>query len=451
MKNKSLYQNKKEFYTDPVIGSFYKIRTVTMSCIVFLYFFLPWINWNNHQAFLFDVSYNRFYVFGSIIWPHDFVLVALFVIFCIIFLFAVTLYSGRIWCGFFCPQSIWIRMSMFFVRLFEGKRNKRYKLDSSSMSVNKFFIKFFKHISLLILSFLTAFTFIGYFIPIRNLYFFFISLNIFNSIFFWIVFFTFLTYFNISWFKEQFCFLVCPYARLQSVMFDENTLIVSYDKNRGEKRGSRSKNINYKEIGLGDCIDCMKCVTCCPTGIDIRNGLQIECISCGACVDACNDVMRKMGYKENLISFKKDNFISKSSYINSRVKLMCYSIVLLILIILFSFFLITRSLSYISVNRPQYQLFNVTNDNFIENSFFIKIINKSDKLTRYKLYIDPEIFFYDHIDDIFLESGKIIIINIKLKAKNDISSNKFIDVFFKIECLNDKREIFIKKNKFVFP
>lgn len=449
MNNKSLYKSRKEFYTDPVSGKFNKIRLFTMSLMTLCFFLLPWLKWNNHQAFLFDVDYNRFYFFGAVFWPQDFVLFALFFIFCIIFLFALTLYSGRIWCGFLCPQSIWIKISVFFERLLEGKRNNRIKFYNMDFSLYKFFIILLKHFFWVMFSFLTAFTFICYFISSSWMLNSLLSVDIFYKSFFWVMFFAFLTYFNIGWFKEQFCFLVCPYARLQSVMFDENTLIVSYDKNRGEKRGARIKNFDYKKNNLGDCIDCKKCVNCCPTGIDIRDGLQIECISCGACVDACNSVMNKIGYKPDLISFKRENSNFKiKSY--SGLKLALYIFVLAILFFLIFYFYVTRPLIHFSVTRSQYQLFNITNDNMIENFFFVKLMNKSDSNSRCLISIEPDIFQIDIKVDLDLLPGEMNVFYAKLKTENLGLTNKFIDVYFNILDVKNNKVI-QKKSRFVFP
>jgi len=444
---KSLYQNRKEFYTDPISGRFNKIRLSTMSFVVFCFFLLPWLSWNGHQAFLFDVSFNRFYFFGSVFWPQDFVLISLFFIFFVIALFVVTLYAGRIWCGFLCPQSIWIKMSAFFSRFFEGKRNNRIKFRNSAFSVNKFFVLFLKHFFWILLSIVTSFTFIAYFIPVKWMFFSLISFNIFYNTFFWVLFFGVLTYFNIGWFKEQLCFLLCPYSRLQSVMFDESTLIVSYDKERGEKRGARSKGLDYKLEGLGDCIDCKKCVTCCPTGIDIRNGLQMECISCGACIDACNEVMLKLDYKPDLISFKRENqnFSNKSS---SKIKFTLYFIVLLFFLCLLFYFYINRPLVHFSVTRGQYQLFNVTKDNFIENFFFVKIMNKSDSDSTYLISVKPNIFTIVGNVDLKLKPGEMNVLNFTLKTKNVNTENKFMDVFFYIFDVKNNRLI-EKKSRFV--
>lgn len=447
MNSKSLYQSRKEFYTDPVSGRFNKIRLSTMSFVVFCFFSLPWLSWNGHQAFLFDVSYNRFYFFGSVFWPQDFVLISLFFMFCVITLFAVTLYSGRVWCGFLCPQSIWIKMGAFFSRLFEGKRNNRIKFKNNAFSFNKFFILFLKHFFWVVLSLLTSFTFISYFIPIKWMIYSLISLDIFYNTFFWVLFFGFLTYFNIGWFKEQLCFIVCPYSRLQSVMFDESTLIVSYDNVRGEKRGARSKDFDYKSDGLGDCIDCKKCVNCCPTGIDIRDGLQMECISCGACIDACNEVMFKLGYKPNLISFTRENssFSNKSS---TKIKLFLYSLVIFILISLICYFYVTRPMVHFSVARSQYQLFNLTKDNFIENFFFVKIMNKSDFESKYLIYVKPDNFSLIGKVDLTLNPGEMNVLNFTLKTKNLNLESKFMDVYFYILDIKYNKVI-QKKSRFV--
>lgn len=446
METKSLYQSGRVFYTDPVKGKFNNIRLFTMSFSVFVFFILPWINFSNRQAFLFDIEFNRFYVFGSVFWPQDFILIALFLIFCVIALFAVTLYSGRVWCGFLCPQSTWIKISAFIARFFEGNRNNRYKLDKLSFNLYKFIIKLSKHVFLLMFSFLTAFTFIGYFIPIRSLFIALIDLNYSLYSFYVVLFFFIITYLNIWWFKEQFCFLVCPYARLQSVMFDENTLIVSYDSARGEKRGSLHKGLNRKTNGFGDCIDCKKCVTCCPTGIDIRDGLQIECISCGACVDACNSVMNKIGYKQNLISFRKES--SNKNTLYSNFKLFLYLLVLSVLFLTMVYFLKVKNEIYFSISKSQYQLFNITKDNFLENEFLIKIMNKSINDATYKILAEPNIFDIIGKTEVLLKPGELVDLVLILSIRNNFYKDDFIDVTFHVLDLNSNNSI-KKKSKFI--
>ncbi len=447
MKSKSLYQSKKNFYTDPINGKFNNIRLFTMVVSASIFFVLPWINFNARQAFLFDVEFNRFNLFGLVFWPQDFILLALFLIFCVISLFAMTVYFGRVWCGFLCPQSVWIKMGEFITRSIEGKRLRRFKLDASVFNFHKVSIKIFKHIFLLALSFLTAFTFIGFFVPIRLLFELFINLNVMSYSFFWILFFSIITYLNIFWFKEQFCFLVCPYARLQSVMFDENTLIVSYNVVRGEKRGARNKNFDYVNAGLGDCVDCKKCVNCCPTGIDIRDGLQIECISCGACIDACNSVMIKLGYKPGLIRFKAEGDKRSTGFLYSRIKLFLYCLLLVILFLAMCWIFSTRNNVYFSFAKSQYQLVNVTKDNFLENEFLFKIMNKSENDSYYKIFIEPDIFDLNK-KEVFLKSGELINISITLRIKNGFYKKNFINIVFNIVDSNSGK--FVKKDsKFI--
>lgn len=443
----SLYKRHKIIYTDPVPGYFSNLRILSMSFMALLFFLMPWFNYNGRPALIFDIFSLRFYFFNYVFWPQDFFLFAIFGIMAILLLFTVTVYSGRIWCGFFCPQSIWIRLVNFITFHIEGSRYKRVKLDNTSNGLNFFYKKFLKHVIIFLLSFLTGITFLGYFIPIVFLFkvVFFITTNM--VIFFWIVFFTVLIYFNISWFKEQFCFLVCPYARLQSVMFDQNTLIVTYNETRGEKRGHRSKDEDYTARGLGDCIDCKKCVTCCPTGIDIRDGLQIECISCAACIDACDSVMEKMGYAKGLIKYKRE--VKNITFLN--IRLLVYSITLIILFTLSLFILYNRDLTQFNITRGQSQLYNILNDTHLENLYVLKIINKKSTLANYKISVVNDNVEYLGLKYITLGPEEIVSFDVKLVAlKNDINS-MFTDIYFKIENVNNVKDFLIKKTKFISP
>jgi cytochrome c oxidase accessory protein FixG len=443
----SLYKRHKTIYTDPVSGKFNNIRILSMSFMALTFFIMPWIKYGDRQALIFDVSCIRFYFFNLIFWPQDFIFFAILGIILIIVLFTITVYVGRVWCGFLCPQSVWIRMTNFISRLIEGNRNKRFKLDNTKFSYGFFYKKIIKHMLFLILSLFTSITFIGYFVPIeylvKNLIF--LSLNSLSC--FWEFFFTVLVYFNIYWFKEQFCFLACPYARLQSMMFDENTLIVTYDEKRGEKRGSRNKTDDHRLLGLGDCINCKKCVTCCPTGIDIRNGLQIECISCGACIDACNEVMEKMGYEKNLIKYSKENTNNKKI----NIRLFAYLSIILILLVILLNGLMHRDLIQMNVTRSQIQLYNLTEDNLIENFYVFKIVNKTSKSNIYKISLLNEGFKYTGLETIILNGEETLLLDIKVSISNSEIKNKFTEIYFKIHNFNNNSEFMIKKNKFISP
>lgn len=448
--NKSLYKSHRVIYTDPVPGYFNNIRFACMSFVVIIFFLVPWLPWNNSQAFLFDVMTARLYVFGLVFWPEDFSLFAILGIFLILALFALTVYSGRVWCGFFCPQSVWLRIVAFFSRVIEGKRNKRKRQDMNVKNSSIILKKTAKHVICLCFAFVTALTFVGYFVPILSLVCKISAFDFYSWSIFWLIFFLLLTYFNAVWFREQFCFLVCPYARLQSVMFDENTLIVAYNRKRGEKRGSRKRGIDHKSIGLGDCIDCKKCVTCCPTGIDIRDGLQMECISCAACVDACNSVMESMSYDKNLIGYMREGDLTGYKKKTNSIRLLAYVLLLSILFALFVFSLYNRQLIQFNVTRSQLQLYNISNHK-IENVYSFKITNKTQASHSYAVsIIDPK-FKYIGIDKFVLGREETVLIDAKLLLPESDVTSRFIEVLFKVQCIDDPSQVVYKKSQFVKP
>lgn len=455
MNKVSLYKRHKIIYNDPVSGKFNKIRLISMSFMTLTFFILPWIQYNKTQAFLFDLSCTRFYLFGSIFWPQDFILFAIICIIAILSLFLITVYSGRIWCGFLCPQSIWIKIAVFFSRKTEGNRTKRKKLDNSKINFDLFKKKLIKHSLWISFSILTAFTFVGYFVPINFLYIKTINLDLNYWSFFWIFFFSVLTYFNIGWFREQFCFIVCPYSRLQSVMFDENTWIIAYDKNRGEKRGARQKNADYKAMNLGDCIDCYQCVNCCPTGIDIRDGLQMECIGCAACIDACNNVMQKMNYKTGLIKYMKESSLDERNInknTTSKFRILAYLIILSLFTSMLYYLSVNRPLMQFNINRSQNQLYNIDKNGNIENYYILKITNKTAEKNTYKISILNNKFTYNGLEQVVLNGEETALLDIKLILNDKQNLLRFTDINFKIECLNLKKNNFIiKKSKFIIP
>lgn len=455
MSKVSLYKRHKIIYNDPVSGKFNKIRLISMTFMTLTFFILPWIQQNKTQAFLFDLSCTRFYFFGSIFWPQDFILFAIICIIAILSLFLITVYAGRIWCGFLCPQSIWIKIAVFFSRKIEGNRTKRKKIDNSKLNAEIFKKKIIKHLLWIAFSILTAFTFVSYFVPINFLCDKILNFDINYWSFFWIVFFAALTYFNIGWFREQFCFIVCPYSRLQSVMFDENTWIIAYDKFRGEKRGPRSKNSDYKKINLGDCIDCYQCVNCCPTGIDIRNGLQMECIGCAACIDACNNVMQKMNYQTGLIKYMKESSLETKNInkqTTSKFRILAYLIILSLFTSMFYYLSVNRPLMQFNVNRSQNQLYNIDKNGNIENYYILKITNKTNKKHTYNISISNDKFTYTGLKQIFLNGEETALLDIKLTLNDRKTLSKFTDINFKIECLNSKKNnTLIKKSKFIIP
>jgi cytochrome c oxidase accessory protein FixG len=295
----SLYAKAAKIYPREVHGLFARLRVLGVLGLLGIYYVTPWLRWDGQQALLLDLPARKFHIFFITLWPQDFIYLAALLIIAGLTLFFVTALAGRVWCGYACPQTVWTEAFLWIERKVEGDRMRQQKLDAQPMNARKFGIKAAKHLLWGAFSVWTGFTFVGYFTPIIDLGQRLLTFNLGSWETFWVIFYGFATYGNAGWMREQVCKYMCPYARFQSAMFDKDTLIVSYIETRGEPRGSRKRSADPKALGLGDCIDCTMCVQVCPTGIDIRNGLQYECIACSACIDACDDVMEKNGLRES--------------------------------------------------------------------------------------------------------------------------------------------------------
>jgi len=307
----SLYAKRIEIYPRSKIGDrlawFQKWRWAAVWATQIVFYGLPWLLWNERQAVLFDLAARRFYIFGLVLWPQDIVYLTALLIIAAFSLFLFTAVGGRLWCGYACPQTVYTEIFMWIEKVIEGDRSRRMLLDRQPMSARKFALKAAKHAAWVAVALWTGYTFVGYFTPIRELGAELLVLSIGGWSAFWILFYGFATYGNAGWMREQVCKYMCPYARFQSAMFDQDTLIVTYDEPRGEPRGAGSKKKSRRELRLGDCVDCGLCVQVCPTGIDIRNGLQYECIGCAACIDACNYTMQKVGLPKGLVRYSTTN------------------------------------------------------------------------------------------------------------------------------------------------
>src|SRR3990167_1174475 len=267
-----LYKKREHIYQRHISGFFQTLRIATIWVTLGAYFILPWFTWDGRQGILFDLPERKFYILWFTFWPQDFLYLSWLLIIAAFALFFFTVLAGRVWCGYTCPQTVWTTFFMWIEFITEGDRSQRIKLDAQPWSATKGLKKFSKHFLWLALSFWTAFTFVGYFAPVRELWSDIYHFNASAWAWFWLFFFTIATYTNAGWLREQVCLYMCPYARFQSVMFDRDTLVVTYDKNRGEPRGSRKKDADFKAEGLGSCINCQMCVQVCPTGIDIQIG-----------------------------------------------------------------------------------------------------------------------------------------------------------------------------------
>ena len=319
-------------HTRSFTGLFRTLRIVGAGLLFLLFFGTVWLNWDGRQAVLWDLSESKFHIFGATFWPQDFILLSALLIIAAFGLFAITVFAGRVWCGYTCPQSTWTWLFMWCEKITEGDRNQRIKLQAAPWRLNKILRRTAKHSLWLAISVMTALTFVGYFTPVRPLATELLTLEIAGISLFWMLFFTGATYISAGWLREAVCMHMCPYARFQSVMFDKDTLAISYDVARGENRGPRKRGVEPKQAGLGDCIDCYMCVQVCPTGIDIRDGLQMECIGCAACIDACDSVMDKMGYAPGLVRYTSEHELQGGKTHLLRPRLIGYAVVLLVMI-----------------------------------------------------------------------------------------------------------------------
>jgi cytochrome c oxidase accessory protein FixG len=386
----SLYEAQKKIYPRSISGFFARWRWVMVFFTQLVFYGLPWLEWGQRQMVLFDLGARRFYIFGLVLYPQDFIYLTGLLIISALSLFLFTAVAGRLWCGFACPQTVYTEIFMWIEHKIEGDRSARLRLDASPWTFEKVRKKFLKQTVWVAVSLWTGFTFVGYFVPIRELG---PELLAFAGGWqiFWVLFYGLATYGNAGFLREQVCKYMCPYARFQSAMFDRDTLIVTYDEARGEPRGPRVKTVDYKAKGLGDCIDCTLCVQVCPVGIDIRKGLQYECIGCGLCVDACNTVMDKMHYPKGLIRYSTQNGVlhrwSQSQILRHvlRPRVLIYTAVLVALCVGMLASLATRTPLKVDIVRDRAALSRIVAGGKLENVYRLQIMNATEAAQRYRI------------------------------------------------------------------
>jgi cytochrome c oxidase accessory protein FixG len=391
---KPLFQAEPKVYPRWVTGVFQRWRWFFVALTQLAFYGLCWLPWNGRQAVLFNLEAHRFYLFDLILWPQDVIYLAVILVLSALALFLFTTVAGRVWCGYTCPQTVYTSIFLWIEKITEGDRPQRMKLDAEPWSTRKLARKSVKHVAWATLSLWTGLTFVGYFTPIRDLVQESLSFSLGGWDAFWVVFYGAATYGNAGFLREQMCKYICPYARFQSVMFDSDTLIIAYDKERGEPRGGRSRKVDPRAKGLGDCVDCGICVQVCPTGIDIRNGLQNECIGCAACVDACDQVMDKMDYPRGLIRYSTDNAVTQHFTRRETVRralrprVLIYSAVLLSLVAATAWSLATRVPLKADLSRDRAALAREVSDGAIENVFRLQVTNASEQARTYAVTVE---------------------------------------------------------------
>lgn len=372
------------------VGRFYNKRKLVNYALLLLLFTLPYFKIDGEPFMMFNIIERKFILFGKIFWPQDFYLFALALIILVIFVTLFTLIFGRLFCGWICPQTIF--MEGVFRRIeywIDGDHTHQRKLRESPWNAEKTFKRILKHTIFWIISFAIANTFLAYIIgseelwkiiqePIGNHKGGFLAIILFTSVF----------YFVYARMREQICTTICPYGRLQGVLMDKNTMVIGYDYVRGESRGKFRKNEDRKTAQKGDCIDCNQCVQVCPTGIDIRNGTQLECINCTACIDACDHMMDKVGLEKGLIRYVSENGIKNRTPFQWTTKVKAYCAVLVVLVITMTTLLITRNDFQTKITRQRGTTFQITNDGEVSNIFEIYLLNKTRK--AYNIHLELE-------------------------------------------------------------
>jgi len=387
----SLYEAQKKIYPRSVSGVFSRWRWIFAALTQLVFYGMPWLEWGQRQAVLFDLGARRFYIFGLVLYPQDFIYLTGLLVISALALFLFTAAAGRLWCGFACPQTVYTEIFLWIERKVEGDRSARMRLDGAPISLEKLVKKWFKHFLWIGLGLWTGFTFVGYFSPIRELGMDFLQARMSSWEVFWVFFYGFATYGNAGFLREQVCKYMCPYARFQSAMFDADTLIVSYDAARGEPRGARSRKAELSALSLGSCVDCTLCVQVCPTGIDIRQGLQYECIGCAACVDVCDTVMDKMNYPRGLIRFTTQNALAgrwDAGRMWRRVlrpRVLIYGCVLLALCVGLMASLVARTPLKVDVVRDRAALSRIVAGGKLENVYRLQIMNATEQPQHYRI------------------------------------------------------------------
>jgi cytochrome c oxidase accessory protein FixG len=356
-------------------------RNIVGIVLIAFLFAAPFIKVNGQQLLLFDFLHRTFVIFGVQFWPQDFHLFFIGMISLIVFIILFTATYGRIWCGWACPQTVF--MEVLFRRIefwIDGDHFAQKKLKEAPWNANKIFRRVLKHGIFWALSFIIGNLFLTYLIgsdqwlvlitePPANHVAGLTGMVVFSSIF----------YFIFSWFREQVCTIVCPYGRLQGVLLDRESIVISYDYFRGEERGSLRKGEDRAAVKKGDCIDCGQCVMVCPTGVDIRNGTQLECINCACCIDACNTMMKKNGFAPGLIRYSSEKMLVEKKHWHMTTRSMGYTIVLVALLSAFTYFLLTRNPVEATVLRAPGMLFQEQPDGRISNLYNMKVVNKTDR------------------------------------------------------------------------
>jgi len=386
-------------------GELFNYRLIVSWILLAIFFITPFIKVNGDPLFLFDVINRRFILFGQIFWPQDSYLFAILMLTFIVFIVVFTVSLGRLWCGWACPQTIF--MEMVFRRIeywIDGDASQQRKLAKQNLNFEKLWKRLLKFTIFALIALLISNTLFAWVIGVDSLFEIMqepISEN--RSAFIGMMVLAGFLMFVYSWFREQVCLLLCPYGRLQSVLLDSNTIVVAYDYKRGEPRGNYRKGEDRRNTDKGDCIDCHACIDVCPTAIDIRNGTQLECVNCTACIDACNKTMERVGLPKGLIRFDSEKAISIGKKLKLNARLIAYIAVLLALFTFLNVLLFSRSDVEATILRTPGLLFQQQEDGQISNLYNIKVVNKRREQFPIKIKL------LSHEGKIVMAAGEMVV------------------------------------------
>jgi cytochrome c oxidase accessory protein FixG len=412
---------------------------------------VPWVQFNGRQAVWFDLPGRKFYLFGLTLWPQDFVFLSWLLMIAAFSLFFFTALAGRLWCGYACPQTDWTKFYMWIEWLTEGDRQRRIRLDRAPWSLDKLTRKSAKHAGWLALAFVVGITFVGYFIPVRDLLPRLLSFHLSTAETIAVLIASLALYADAGWMREQICKYACPYARFQGAMFDTATLTIFYDQRRGEPRGRRRRDLGDK-AGLGDCVDCTLCVQVCPTGIDIRDGVQYDCIGCAACIDACDEMMAEVGYAKGLVRYASEESLAGGGLRLLRPRILAYGVLLLALTGGFVFALSQRVPLAVDVIRDRARLFRESGDGEIENVYTLKIMNKDQQPHAFHIAASGEIAFtLDSPATAQVNAGELRDVPVRVRARRDDLSTRSLPVIFAVSAI-DRPELQVREQgRFIGP
>lgn len=443
------YKSNEAIHIREQKGKYQELRRVLSWFLIITFILIPLIQFNGQQAVLLDIENQQFRFFSVTFWPQDFILLASIFMVGAFTLFFITSWLGRVWCGFVCPQTVWTLGYIWVEHRVEGTRNQRKALDRQPWSINKFQKKLIKHFIWLLMSGISASTFISYFIPATTLYSDILLFNCSGLITFWLSFFTLCTYGNAGWLREKVCTDMCPYARFQAAMFDKKTLLVAYDKSRGEGRAPRKLKDDPKVLGLGDCVDCNLCVDVCPTGIDIRNGLQYECINCGLCIDACDETMERFDYSKGLISYTSEQQLSGVKSKEKNLKVIGYGAFTIAIFIATSFWISSRIPLETSILRDRNVLYRINYLGVVENTYTLKILNKTQQRLHYQISVSGlENSELTLPKDLKIDAGVMREIPVTLSVDGYQLNQRMIDISFNIQAIEQPNIALIKPSVF---